>query len=259
MLSVDQLSDLRDTGIVRLPGAVPPAATAAMVDRIWDHLTGSHRVLRDRPDTWPSEQATGLRAITAAPEFQALGSATIRAALDDVLGAGRWQTPRRWGRPLVTFPSRERPWTLPTGGAWHNDFVPLRPGVGQRAVQLFTILRDLPARGGGTLVLTGSHRLVTRYIAGTGDAPHPSRIRPALGDHPWLRDLWEPPEAAPADQRIQRYMTDGARIDGVDLRVVELTGQAGDAFVMHCDCLHAAATANRHDQPRMMATTIVLV
>jgi hypothetical protein len=30
-------------------------------------------------------------------------------------------------------------------------------------------------------------------------------------------------------------MTDGTRIGDVELRVVELTGQAGDAFVMHCD------------------------
>jgi hypothetical protein len=30
-------------------------------------------------------------------------------------------------------------------------------------------------------------------------------------------------------------MTDGTRIGDVDMRVVELTGRPGNAFVMHCD------------------------
>ncbi|GAA3923121.1 hypothetical protein Aau02nite_31810 [Amorphoplanes auranticolor] len=202
--------------MLRLPGAIPGPEAAAMVDRIWDHLHRSHGVIRDRRQTWPAGQITGLRAVTDTPEFQALGSATVRGALDDLLRAGRWQPPRRWGRLLGTFPSPGRQWTLPDGAAWHNDFVPLQPGPALRAVQLFTILHDLPARGGGTLVVTGSHHLVTRYITGT----------------------------------------EGTRIDDVDLRVVELSGRPGDVFVMHCDTLHAAAP-NSHEEPRMMATTIV--
>jgi hypothetical protein len=222
MLSDDQLSDFGAAGILRLSGAVPPKDAAALVG--WEHLTEDLNIIRSRPETWTVDQPAGLRAITGEPQLQALGSATIRAALDDLLGAGCWQPPRRWGRPLITFPTPDKPWTIPTGGAWHNDFVPLRPG--RRAVQLFTILQDLPARGGGTLVLTGSHQLINRYIGDTGEAPHPSRIRRALGHHPWLRDLWEPPETATADERIQRYLT-GTRIGDAYLRIVELTGQAG--------------------------------
>jgi protein-tyrosine-phosphatase/ectoine hydroxylase-related dioxygenase (phytanoyl-CoA dioxygenase family) len=143
------------------------------------------------------------------------------------------------------------------GGAWHNDFVPPRPEGGLRAVQLFVILTDLPARGGGTLVLTGSHHLIGRYLADSGAAPHPRQLRHVLGAHPWLRDLWQPSRCASAEQRIHRFMTDGTRIGGVDLRVVELTGRAGDAYVMHCDTFHAAAPNCRHE-PRLMATNIVL-
>jgi hypothetical protein len=238
---MDSFHEFRRTGLLRLPGAVPAADASAMVDRISEHL--------DRlPSASPTGPIAGLRAITAAPEFRALGSASIVGALDDLLGAGRWEPPRRWGRLLVTFPSAG-PWDLPTGSAWHNDFVPLRAGPGDRAVQLFTILKDLPPRGGGTLVLTGSHRLVARYIAETGEAPHPRRVRPALTA---LRDLWEPSE-----DRVRRYLAEGVRVDDVDLRVVELTGRAGDAFVMHCDTFHAAAP-NRATSPRMMATAIVL-
>src|SRR4051794_25813409 len=139
MLSDDELSDFGAAGILRLPGAVAPEDAAAIVERIWEHLTDDLHIIRGRPETWTVDQPAGLRAITAEPQFQALGSATIRAALDDLLGGGRWQPPSRWGRPLITFPTPDKPWTIPTGGAWHNDFVPLRPGTGQRAVQLFTI------------------------------------------------------------------------------------------------------------------------
>ncbi len=258
MLTDDQLNDFRDAGLLRLPGAVGAQDVAAIVDRIWDHLGRSHGVARDRRETWTLDQPSGLRAITADRQFAALGSSTVRSALDAVLGAGRWQTPRRWGRPLVTFPSGRRQWALPTGSAWHNDFVPVRSGVGERAAQIFVILKDLPARGGGTLVLTGSHRLVIRYIADTGEAPHPSRVRHALSEHSWLRELWEQPQAGTDEERIHRYLIDGTRIRGVDLRIVELTGRAGDAFVMHCDTLHAVAP-NASDEPRMMATNVITV
>ncbi|AGL16149.1 phytanoyl-CoA dioxygenase family protein [Actinoplanes sp. N902-109] len=255
MLNVDQLVAFREAGLLHLPAAIQAQATAAMVDRVWQHLSESHQVVRDRPETWTESQSSGLRALTAEPTFASLGSSTVRAVLDDRLGTGRWQPPRRWGRLLVTFPSRGRQWGLPTGGAWHNDFVPLRHGPGERALQLFMILQDLPATGGGTLVLTGSHRLVSRYIADTGKAPHPSDLRRALGEHRWLRDLWNPPGDTTGERRIQRYMNDGIRIDDVDLRVVEVTGRAGDVFVMHCDTFHAAAP-NTHNQPRIMATNI---
>jgi hypothetical protein len=119
-----------------------------MVDRIWEHLNRSHAVVRDRSETWTVDQPGGLRTITAAPEFKALGSAAIRAAVDELLGTGRWHPPSRWGRLLVTFPSAAAEWDLPRGGAWHNDFVPLRQDAGLRALQLFAILKDLPARFG---------------------------------------------------------------------------------------------------------------
>jgi len=253
---MDRQEEFHRTGLARLPGAIPATDAAAMVDRIWEHLGRGHGAVRDRPDTWTVDKPSGLRTITAEREFEALGSTAIRAGLDEFLGAGRWQPPRRWGRLLVTFPSRAAEWDLPVGGEWHNDFVPLQQGAGLRAVQLFVVLSDLPARGGGTLVLTGSHRLVARYVTESGKAPHPRDLRTALGAHPWLRDLWDPSSDTSAEERIHRFMTGGARIDDVELRVVELTGRAGDAYVMHCDTFHAAAP-NCHTEPRLMATTIV--
>jgi hypothetical protein len=96
------------------------------------------------------------------------------------------------------------------------------------------------------------------------------RVRDSLAAHPWLRGLWERGGNNGEDgsdggdggggsddaDRIQRYMNDGTVIDGVPLRVVELTGEPGDVILMRCDCFHVVAP-NRLAEPRMMLTGMV--
>ncbi|MFC7622892.1 phytanoyl-CoA dioxygenase family protein [Microlunatus sp. GCM10028923] len=256
MITGDQRDEFRRTGLLRLPGAIERPATRAMVDRIWEHLGREHGMQPDRPETWSVTRPTGLRPVTGRPEFRELGSPAIRAAFDGLLGAGRWTPPRRWGRLLITFPGPSAdPWTVPQE-VWHNDFTPLTGTPDPRAVQLFVILDDLAPRGGGTLVLTGSHRLVGPLIRDSEDGPHPRRLRDRLGRDRWLRELWRPALDEPAPDRIRRFMIDGGTVGDVDLRVVELTGAAGDAYLVHCDTFHCIAP-NRGAVPRIMATTMI--
>jgi len=65
--------------------------------------------------------------------------------------------------------------------------------------------------------------------------------------------LWKPGDDG---DRMRCYMNDGTVIDGVPLRVVELTGKPGDVILMHSDCFHAAAP-NRLTEPRMMLSEMV--
>lgn len=257
MLTPAQREDFERTGLLHLPGAVPSSDTAVMCDRIWEHTLENHGIRRTDPGTWRiEERLSGLQRVASRAEFSQLGSPTVRAALDDLLAEHRWEEPRRWGRLLVTFPHRApMAWDVPPG-PWHNDFVPFQAGSGLRAVQLFVLLNDIRPRGGATLVLAGSHRIVTKYTDQSEDGPHPKRLRQKLGSaHPWLRELWAG-NADSAVNRVQKFMVEGAELDGVPLRVVELCGQAGDVFVMHCDTFHLAAP-NCLDQPRMMATNII--
>lgn len=256
MITDDQRREFERTGLLRLPRGVDAGSAAGMVDRIWDHLADRHGAHRDRPASWITGTAHGLRPVTGAREFGALGSPTVRAAADDLLGSGRWTPPRRWVRLLVTFPDPAvRTWTLPRDG-WHNDFMPVRDRSDPRPLQLFVILDELPAGGGGTLVLTGSHRLIRRQLDHLGMDPHPRRLRALLGADPWLRELWQPGGDESSADRIRRFMIDGHRVDDVELRVVELTGEAGDAYLMHCDTFHCAAP-NVAGRPRLMATGIL--
>jgi hypothetical protein len=66
--------------------------------------------------------------------------------------------------------------------------------------------------------------------------------------HPWFRDLWNGDGDA---DRIHRYLTEGADVDGVHVRVEELTGEPGDAVIMHPRLLHVVGP-NSLQTPRMM-------
>jgi hypothetical protein len=219
-----------------------------MCDRLWEFLADRDGINRDDPSTWPLEAPTGFQPVTHSGAFRDVGGEPLRAALDTLFGAGRWARPRWWGRPLVTFPA-DGPWELPVRG-WHFDFMPA--SVAPRPAQYFAFLNEVRPRGGGTFVLTGSHRLVAGYLR-DGAAFRMPQVRASLGAHPWLSGLWE---ADDGGDRIQRYMNDGIVIDGVPLRVVELTGEPGDIVLMHSDCFHSAAP-NRLTQPRMMLTEMV--
>ncbi len=127
---------------------------------------------------------------------------------------------------MITFPdSAQQAWTVPQD-VWHNDFWPVRDRSDPRTVLLFVILSDLAPGGAGTLVLTGSHRLVRRYLDSSDIGPHPKRLREILGADPWLRELWQPAAAESPEDRIRRFMIDGTTIGDIPLRVVELTGRA---------------------------------
>jgi hypothetical protein len=250
VLTTDQHDEFHTTGLLRLEGAFPQATAEAMGDRLWEFLADQHAVDRDERSTWTVENPTGFQPVTHSGAFRAVGGERLCAALDVLFGAGRWARPRWWGRPLVTFPG-DGPWELPARG-WHFDFMPASGG--QRPVQFFAFVNQVRPRGGGTLVLTGSHRLVAPYLGG-GEAFRMPRVRASLAAHPWLRGLWEPGGSGDGD-RIQRYMNDGTVIDGVPLRVVELTGEPGDVILMHSDCFHAAAS-NRLTEPRMMLAEMI--
>ena len=61
-----------------------------------------------------------------------------------------------WGRPLVTLPHPGTAWDVPADG-WHLDSQDLKLTM----VAVFAHLAAVRPCGGGTLVVTGSHRLTT--------------------------------------------------------------------------------------------------
>lgn len=216
-----------------------------MRERLWQHLADAHGMDPDRPETWPADPPAQFQKLTGTGAFDAMATGQLCAVVDDLLGPGRWQRPAHWGRPLVTLPHPGTAWDVPTSG-WHLD----SPDLELTMPVVFAHLASVQSRGGGTLVITGSHRLATRAGPQAGNAPVRSReVKAHLrAMHPWLRDLWST-DRDPG--RIHRYLTVGADINGVHVRVEELTGEPGDAVIMHPRLLHVVAPNALHT-PRMM-------
>lgn len=242
-MSATQLDEFDSRGVLRLPGAVPATDAGAMRDRVWAHLGEAYGALPDRPDTWPVATPAHFQKLIRTGAFDAMATAGIRAAVEALLGARGWRPPPNWGRPLVTFPDPGTPWRLPVSG-WHTDSAG-RPG--DPVLVVFACLAPVRPRGGGTLVVPGSHRLTGAGGRYAGLRSADVRVRLA-DDHPWFRELWT---SGPEPGRTERLLGSGTVVDGVELRIEELTGDSGDAFVVDPRLLHAVAP-NCLEAPRLM-------
>jgi hypothetical protein len=206
---------------------------------------------RDDPSTWRRVAPSIMKKLKQSEGlFDPIVSPAVIGALDALLGVEGWIRPEPLGNLLMT-PPQPGDWLLP-GKMWHMD----SPAPGWvddpvPAVQAFLLLDRLEPHGGGTLVAGGSHRLVrTLPERGRRDyVGHSSQIRKALRVRvPWLRELWQD---GPNEERIERFVERASEHEGVPLRVLEMTGDPGDVFVMHIWSLHAGSMNSSH-QMRMM-------
>ncbi len=248
MLTAEQRRELATTGIIRAPGAISRETADAMLDQVWAFFA-KRGIERDDPSTWPQGYGSKNQGLKKQGTFDAFATDDTHALLDELLGAGRWIDPGSWGPALVTFP-QPGPWVLPHK-IWHFDLAgrgdPNQPAV----ARLFGYVSDVGPEAGGTLVVEGSHELVRRMVAASPDhdAGSSSDVRKKLkASHPWFAAL-----ARAGGDRVAQFMTEGDEIDGVRVRVVELTGAAGDVVAMLPWTMHNLAM-NCAPTPRFMVT-----
>ncbi len=249
-LSETQRQAFADRGVVRLNGAFPESDAGYMVDKIWSVLEQKFMLRRNAPETWTENQPTGFQSLTRAGAFEPIVGPVLRDALDDLLGEGRWGSTEGWGAPLITFPQVGRKWDVPRA-QWHIDF-PARGAADELpGVRVLAFVAPVDPGGGGTVVATGTHRLVERLLAhGQGQTGNSATLRASLAQsHAWLRALWS--GSADNRDRISHFMANGAHLDGVDVRVEELSGSIGDVILMHPWTFHAPAP-NCGRKPRFM-------
>jgi hypothetical protein len=244
-LTATQRAQFDVDGFVRLPRAFDGAD--AMADRLWEHLA---RRGIDRHDaaTWPRGKAHHLQKLLHEPVFIPIGGPTTSAAIDSLLGAGRWTRPNHWGEFLVNFPECGRRWTVPT--LWHTDAAYHDPVSPLHGVSVFSFLNRVEHAGGGTLVLAGSHRIIARFAG-----RHPelrgektATVRRAFyQSHPKLAELVT---VGNDDERAEQFSAE-IDVDGLPARVVELTGDPGDVVIVHPLLAHCVSP-NCARQPRFM-------
>lgn len=119
-----------------------------------------------------------------------------------------------------------------------------------RSVKLFAFVGEVGPRGGGTMLLPGTHRLVDRYRDGLPAAAGAGKEnwRPFMRQHPWLARLLDGADLPGHGRALVRA---AAEIDGVPVEVVELTGSPGDVVVTHLHVFHARSP-NTGTVPRLM-------
>ena len=125
-------------------------------------------------------------------------------------------------------------------------------------MKVFTLVADLEPGAGGTMLLTGSHRLLERFgRTQPADvlAKNARARRALLRSHPFFAALRTPGD--PAD-RVERFMRNDVDVDGVPVRVVDVHGRAGDIWLVHQSTVHARPT-NAGDSPRFMLAKDVFV
>ncbi|GAA2759352.1 phytanoyl-CoA dioxygenase family protein [Actinopolymorpha rutila] len=252
MLTDEQMAQFELHGLLPLPRTVPMAEAQAMRDRLWAFLSFTHGRRSDDPATWePIEGRTGFKTLMRTGAFDGL-SAYLSEPITDLLGT-TWAPPAHWGHPLVTFPDPDQQWAIPAR-RWHVDSTQWSTGA-VPGVVAFTFLDEVRPRGGGTLVMAGSHRLTWQLCLQAGGFMKTNSMKAVLADrHSWFADLWREPVTG--EDQLRRYLDEGADIEGTHVRVVELCGRPGDVVLMNQRMLHVAAP-NTLDTPRMMLSDFI--
>jgi hypothetical protein len=237
-------------GYVVVRQAFSPADGRAMERRWWDELEDAHGIRPDDRSSW-RPIVGDLKAAKRDPLQANILTGRVRGVLDDLLGEAAWPPPRDWGRPLVTFPGPGA-WDVPAGN-WHWDN-PCELHLDRpRALFIVSFIGSVAPRGGGTLVLSGSPRLLLqqeRRLPESQRRDSIARLRERFHrSHPWLMALTGL-APSPAD-RIAAFMDTETIVEGVPLRVVELTGEPGDMVFCHPVMVHCVAP-NRGTRPRFM-------
>ena len=248
-LITQQRLEFDDTGLLRLPSAISEPQVSAMRENLWTELAQKYHFRPDAPEAWCEGPVFGLQHVGRAGGFAGMMSPALCAALDDLFAPDRWERPAQWGTPLVTFPFRGRRWEVPHQ-TWHLD---VYGGLGVQhtfgQVTVFAFLDSVCAEGGATMAVIGTHRLIHELSAGRKAKLRSADGRRLLAEtHPWLRDLWS---EEGSETRKQRFMEEGAVVHGVPVKVVEITGRAGDIVVMHSSVLHTPSL-NCRGKPRIV-------
>jgi hypothetical protein len=258
VLSAAQIEHFIERGYAKLDEAFPHAQALAAQDFLWNRLAERDGVHKNDPPTW-TEPMIRLNETFSEPVFAACATERLKGAVEDLLGPGRWREREnvgRWGWWPVNFSQgADVPWTVPTGG-WHWDGQHFRHFVDSpdQGLLLLCMFSDIGPRGGGTLVAEGSHQVVARILARHPDgSEHRAAITEVLDTHPWLAELTARRPLAPGhEDRVQRFMNEThTDEEGTQLRVSEITAQAGDVFLCHPFLIHAASP-NHSGVPRFM-------
>ncbi len=250
MINSSRLQAFGQEGFVRIPSAFPKKEANRMESRIWSELEHLYGFQKKDPGTWNAHIALKLQHLKTDPLFQPIGSPITLGAIDDILGPNDWRKPDNWGQFLLSFPVKDLPWTVPAD-IWHTDFEFDQPINQIAGLLVFSFLSDVAPGAGGTMVISGSHQLTRRFLESNKEVNQTKmkEVRKAfmLSD-PWLESL---SRFDKTEDRVEKFMRSESNVHGTLVKVVELSGKAGDVVLGHPWLFHATSK-NCGNSPRMM-------
>lgn len=253
MLTRDQKETFQDQGLLRLEAFLPAERVGCARDVLLQHFEGQGLWQEGNwqmdalpPSTSPAAGAALIKGgVKQAHSLKELITPELLAVVGELLD-GRPMFPMMDApQILFTLPNAEA-WTVPAA-LWHVD-IPRLPDKSAPGVQMFTFLDRVVPGGGGTLAVTGSHRLLNE-----GRRLPSKTIKCRLKREPYFRDLmsYETIDRA-------RFLREPGSVGDVELKVVEMYGEPGDVYLMDIRMLHAIAP-NAARVPRMMLTQRFLI
>lgn len=259
VLSPEEMAQFEEKGHIRIPEAFPREEALSMQDAMWAHLHEMYGTVKEDRSTW-SPVTSAMNERQADPIYKAIESERFCGAIDQFLGPGIWQKPKHWGSFLVTFPPTEpTAWTLPTT-IWHWDTHPGDYPEKITSLRVFLFFSEVKPQGGGTLMVEGGHRLTRQFVKSLPPKERKLKFRPLRKkfekSNPWLAELCG--HKTRPSGRIEHFMDTPTEVNGIPLRVIEMTGEPGDAILCHPLFWHAGAP-NVNDYPRFMRTRDVHV
>lgn len=247
MFTTSERETFARQGLIKRETFLPPEKVDAARKVIFHQLAqaglwheGGWTLDKAQPTTELTAGMALVKPLDHHPAIMALASEEAPAAASALVD----------GRPL--FPMSRHPgllftlpnaiaWTVPHQN-WHLDLPRLADG-GVPGVQIFAFLETVEPGGGGTLAVTGSHRL-----GNTGRRISSGDLRKQLMRAPYFAALM----SAQTGDRLH-FLHDVGQVGDVALQVVEMTGEAGDVYFMDLRVLHTIAP-NMRSIPRLMLT-----
>ena len=240
MLTEAQIEAFRTKGILRLgkflPAEVVHAAQAFIFGMAEEEGAWQGTTWQD--GTWQLDETSKRPKFTkpmSKEELNILETPELLAVINILVDGQRLKARRK---PSLLF-------TLPRttmGPAWHTD-APRQPHGRTPGVQMFTFLDTVAPGGGGTLAVSGSHRLVDN-----GGHIRSKKIKALLMKYEYFRTLLSKKEL-----NLEELLTTPGIAEGIELQVVEMHGEPRDVVLMDLRMLHMGSS-NTTNRPRLMVT-----
>lgn len=284
--SLTSLKTFQKRGFLKLPNVIEVDNITSLRTAFWHEVNDRFALSLDDPSSWfrnPSNPVGGTKAkrlngmgpmmrdLKASGKFDVIEE-MMQSAIDSIFGDNAWRPLDLW-YSLLSFPGSETKWNVPHN-SWHNDEPIVVGDSNPWSLFVFLLLDDVSVDMGATAVVSGSHRRAEQLAetiansdqeaaikafdsVNSGLMDNPKSIRllttdqvlePLTQEDPWMKALVT--EGTP-EQRIKQFVQEGSTFNGIEQKVVSLTGSAGDIIILNPRCLHSVS-ANISQHPRQV-------